>query len=60
MEKPMQVKNISARGHHVGDVFIAPGDTKEIPKAFENAINTDELVAVVEEKPAKKSKAEAE
>ena len=40
----MQVKNVSARPHHVGDVVIAPGETATIPKGYENAINKAELV----------------
>lgn len=42
----MKVKNVSARLHHVGNVSIAPGEVKEIPKGFETAINKDELVEV--------------
>lgn len=58
----MQVKNVSARPHHVGDVVIAPGETKEIAKAYENAINKAELVPQVEEKakPAAKAPAPAQ
>lgn len=44
----MKVKNVSARLHHVGNVSIAPGEEKDIPKGFETAINKAELV---EEKP---------
>ena len=40
----MKVKNVSARLHHVGNVSIAPGEEKEIPKGFETAINKEELV----------------
>ena len=42
----MKVKNISARPHWVGDVLIVPGEEKEIPKGFENAINKADLVEV--------------
>ena len=42
----MKVKNISARPHWVGDVLIAPGEEKEIPKGFDNAINKADLVEV--------------
>lgn len=42
----MKVKNVSARLHHVGNVSIAPGEEKEIPKGFETAINKHELVEV--------------
>jgi hypothetical protein len=45
----MRVKNISARVHHVGNVTIVPGETKEIPKGFENAINKADLIEVKEE-----------
>lgn len=55
----MQVKNVSARPHHVGDVVIAPGETKEIAKAYENAINKSELVPQVEEKAKPAAKAPA-
>ena len=51
----MKVKNVSARLHHVGNVSIAPGEEKEIPKGFENAINKADLVeekqADTEDKP---------
>lgn len=42
----MKVKNVSARLHHVGNVSIAPGEEKEIPKGFETAINKADLVEV--------------
>ena len=42
----MKVKNVSARLHHVGNVSIAPGEEKDIPKGFETTINKDELVEV--------------
>ena len=42
----MKVKNVSARLHHVGNVSIAPGEEKDIPKGFENAINKADLVEV--------------
>ena len=44
----MKLKNISARPHWVGDVLIAPGETKDIAEAYTNAINRAELV---EDKP---------
>lgn len=44
----MKVKNISARPHWVGDVLIAPGEVKDIPEAYANAINRNDLV---EDKP---------
>lgn len=52
----MKVKNVSARLHHVGNVSIAPGEEKEIPKGFENAINKDELVEVKAAAPAPAAK----
>ena len=48
----MKVKNVSARLHHVGNVSIAPGEEKEIPKGFENAINKADLVEVKAAAPA--------
>lgn len=42
----MLVKNVSARLHHVGNVMIAPNETKEIPDSFAKAINKKELIAV--------------
>ena len=51
----MKVKNVSARPHWVGDVLIAPGEEKDIPKGFETAINKADLVeekqADTEDKP---------
>ena len=47
----MKVKNVSARPHWVGDVLIAPGETKDIAEAYANAINRAELV---EDKPEDK------
>ena len=52
----MKVKNVSARLHHVGDVSIAPGEEKDIPKGFEAAINKDELVEVKAAAPAPAAK----
>lgn len=52
----MKVKNVSARLHHVGNVSIAPGEEKDIPKGFENAINKDELVEVKTATPAPAAK----
>lgn len=48
----MKVKNVSARLHHVGNVSIAPGEEKDIPKGYETAINKDELVEVKAAAPA--------
>jgi hypothetical protein len=42
----MIVKNISARLHHIGNISIAPGEEKELPTGFDNAINKDDLVEV--------------
>ena len=44
----MKLKNISARPHWVGDVLIAPGETKDVSDEYANAINRNDLV---EEKP---------
>ena len=52
----MKVKNVSARLHHVGNVSIAPGEEKDIPKGFESAINKDELVEVKPAAPAPAAK----
>lgn len=52
----MKVKNVSARLHHVGNVSIAPGEEKDIPKGFETAINKDELVEVKSASPAPAAK----
>lgn len=52
----MKVKNVSARLHHVGNVSIAPGEEKDIPKGFETAINKDELVEVRPAAPAPAAK----
>lgn len=52
----MKVKNVSSRAHHIGNVMIAPGEIKEIPEAYESAINRDELVPQAEEKQAKSGK----
>lgn len=42
----MKVTNITARLYHVGNVSIAPGETKEIPEEFENAVDATVLVPV--------------
>ena len=51
----MKLKNISARPHWVGDVLIAPGETKDVSDEYANAINRTDLVedkpVEVEEKP---------
>ena len=52
----MKVKNVSARLHHVGNVSIAPGEEKDIPKEFESAINKNELVEVKPIAPAPAAK----
>ena len=54
----MKVKNVSARLHHVGDVSIAPGEEREIPKGFETAINKEDLVEVKTDAPAVKQNAQ--
>ena len=52
----MKVKNVSARLHHVGNVSIAPGEEKDIPKGFETAINKADLVEVKAAAPAPAAK----
>ena len=51
----MKLKNISARPHWVGDVLIAPGETKDVSDEYANAINKADLVeekqADTEDKP---------
>jgi hypothetical protein len=44
----MKLKNISARPHWVGDVLIAPGETKYVSDEYANAINRNDLA---EDKP---------
>ena len=44
----MKVKNVSARPQWVGDVLIAPGETKDVSDEYANAINRNDLV---EDKP---------
>lgn len=57
----MLLKNNSARLHHVGDVSIAPLETKEVPDEFRDAFNKEELEEVTEEeKPKRKKRGEAE
>ena len=51
----MNVKNVSARGHHVGGVFIAPGETKEIPEEYVGSIDSNDLEEAEED-----SKSDAE
>jgi hypothetical protein len=48
----MKVKNVSTRLHHVGSVFIAPGAIADIPDAYKNSINKNELVEVKAPAPA--------
>lgn len=52
----MKVKNVSLRLHHVGNVSIAPGEEKDIPKGFESAINKDDLIEVKSAAPAPAAK----
>lgn len=52
----MKVKNVSARLHHVGTVSIAPGEEKDIPDAFKNSINKNDLVEVKAVAPAQAAK----
>jgi len=51
----MKVKNMSARLHWVGDVMCVPGEIAEIDDKYASAINTGELLPVVEEAPADES-----
>ena len=57
----MKVKNISARPHWVGDVLIAPGETKDVSDEYANAINRNDLVedkpVGLEDKPRKQNAA---
>jgi hypothetical protein len=48
----MKVKNVSTRLHHVGSVSIAPGAIADIPDAYKNSINKNELVEVKAPAPA--------
>lgn len=55
----MKLKNISARGHWLGNVLIAPTETKEVGDEWRNAYNKKELEEVVESaKPGRKAKSE--
>ena len=42
----MKLKNISARLHWIGEESIAPGETKEVPDAYDGAFNANDLVKV--------------
>ena len=42
----MKLKNISARGHWVGDVLIAPLETKDVGDEWRSAYNRAELQEV--------------
>lgn len=56
----MKVKNVSARLHHVGDVSIAPGEEKDIPRGFYGSFNKTELVEVIYSKPTPEPEPEPE
>lgn len=56
----MQVTNVTSRLIHVGDVMIAPGETKAIDPAFATAINKADLVPVEDEAPKRGRAARAE
>ena len=57
----MKLKNNSARGHWLGNVLIAPMETKEVGEEWRNAYNKQDLEEVVEAgKPGRKPKAKAE
>lgn len=52
LEDNMQLKNISARPHWLGDVLIVPGQTAQVADIWRGAFNSAELVEIVEdEKP---------
>ena len=53
----MLVKNISARLHHFGAVAVIPGETVEIPDAYKNSIDENEIQVV--QVSAKKQKAQS-
>jgi RNA-binding protein YhbY len=42
----MKLKNISTRLHWIGEESIAPGETKEVPDAYDGAFNANDLVKV--------------
>ena len=44
----MKLKNNSARGHWLGDVLIAPMETKEVGEEWRNAYNKSDLEEVKE------------
>lgn len=50
----MKVKNVSARPHWVGDVLIAPGETKDVSDEYANAINRHDLVEDKQAEPEDK------
>lgn len=55
----MKVTNVSSRLHHVGNVSIAPGETKDVEAKFAKSITTKELQVVeAAEPPAPPTKAE--
>lgn len=57
----MKLKNNSARGHWIGDVLIAPMETKEVGDEWRNAYNKKELEEVIEAgKPGRKPKAKVD
>jgi hypothetical protein len=43
----MKLKNNSARGHWLGNVLIAPLETKEVGEEWRNAYNKQDLEEVV-------------
>lgn len=44
----MKLKNISARGHWIGDALIAPGEVKDVPEVWRSAYNRADLVDVAD------------
>lgn len=49
----MLLKNISTRLHWIDDVSIAPGETKEVPDAYDGAFNASDLVKAENATPEK-------
>ena len=47
----MKLKNNSARGHWLGNVLIAPLETKEVGEEWRNAYNKADLEEVMVEAP---------
>ena len=50
----MKLKNNSARGHWLGNVLIAPMETKEVGEEWRNAYNKVDLEEIKEAEEPKK------